>query len=115
MASGNNPNLDPVWYREATFGASNAAVPAGAGTTVIKAGGPGVLGRVVITTAGSTGNLTLYDSASGASGTILAVIPGASNVAAAVVGAVYDLRMPVLNGITAVGAANSPAVTVSYL
>ncbi len=115
MASGAQPLLDAAWLRDATFGVNNAAVPAGVGTTVIKAGGPGMLCRVIITTAGTTGNCTLYDSPSGASGNVIAVIPGASNVAAAVASYVIDIRMPIVFGIAAVGAANSPAFTVSYL
>lgn len=88
---------------------STAVVAAGAGTTVIKAG-PGRLGRVIVTGAVPTGALTFYDNASAGSGTVLAVIP-ASGVTS---GQAFDIQMPAANGITAVGAAGSAAVTVSY-
>jgi hypothetical protein len=118
MAQGDSP-ITPNWTRTSDFGVENAAVAAGVGTTVVKAGpganGTGMLCRVVITTAGTTGNCTIYDNASAGSGTILAVIPGTTANASAVVGYVFDIRMPALNGITAVGASNSPGFTVSYL
>ena len=88
---------------------TTATVAAGAGTTVIKKT-PGRLARVVVTGAVPTGALTFYDNATTGSGTVLAVIP-ASGV---VTGQAYDIQMPAANGITAVGAVGSAAVTVSY-
>ncbi len=91
-------------------GTATTAVAAGAGNTVVKAGA-GRLCKVVVTAAGtSTDNLTIYDNASAASGTVLAVIPGGGTV-----GAVYDLNMPAANGIFAVNVASGPAATVSYV
>lgn len=92
----------------AVSGTSTAVIAAGVGTTVIKAT-PGRLGRVSVTTASTTGVLTIYDNASTGSGTVLAAIP--TNAA---IGTSFDFQMPAANGITAVGAANSAGVTVSY-
>lgn len=86
-----------------------AVVAAGAGTTVVKAT-PGRLGRVTVTGAVPTGALTFYDNASTGSGTVIGVIP-ASGVTT---GQSFDFQMPAANGITAVGATGSAAVTVSY-
>jgi hypothetical protein len=88
---------------------STAVVAAGVGTTVIKKTA-GRLVRVVVTGAVPTGALTFYDNASTGSGTVLAVIPGSGVVQ----GQAYDIQMPAANGITAVGATGSAAVTVSY-
>jgi hypothetical protein len=118
MAQGDSPST-PNWTRASDFGVENASVPAGVGTTVIKAGpganGTGMICRIIITTAGSTGNCTIYDNPSTNSGTVLAVVPGTTANSAAVVGYVIDLRMPALTGITAVGASNSPGFTVSFI
>lgn len=88
---------------------NTAVVAAGAGTTVVK-NGPGRLVKIVITGAVPTGALTFYDSIGTASGTVLAVIPASG----ATVGQQYAIDMPAQNGITAVGATGSAAVTVSY-
>jgi hypothetical protein len=88
---------------------ATGVVAAGVGTTVIKAG-PGRLGRVTVTGAVPTGALTFYDNASTGSGTVLAIIP-ASGVTS---GQTFDIQMPAANGIVAVGASGSAAVTVSY-
>lgn len=87
---------------------NTALVPAGAGTTLIK-NGPGRLGKAVVSVVGTAGALTFYDSVGTASGTVLAVIAGTT-----VAGTVIDLQMPAQNGITAVGASGTGAVTVSY-
>jgi len=108
----------PVFYRDAGYGVATAVVAAGAGTTVIKRGpginGLGIICRVIITTAGTTGNTTIYDSASAGSGIVLAVIPGTTASASAVIGYVISVDMPYANGLVAVGAANSPGFTVSF-
>jgi hypothetical protein len=89
-------------------GSQTSTVPAGTGTTPVKAL-PGRLCRVVVTTAGTAGQTTFYDNASTGSGTVLAVIPGTATV-----GTSYDISMPAANGITAVGATGSAAMTVAF-
>ena len=89
-------------------GAATYAYAAGAtGAKIVKAAA-GVLCRILVTVAG-TAALSIYDSASAASGTVIASIP-----ASAPVGTIYDLQMPAANGITIGGAASTPGVTVSY-
>lgn len=83
---------------------------AAAAATITVKDSPGRLCNVVVTTAGtSSDNLTIYDNASAGSGTVLAVIPGGGTV-----GAVYNINLPAVNGITAVNVASGPAVTVGY-
>lgn len=94
-------------------GTSNAPVPAGSATTVIKAS-PGKLCRAVITAAGTTGDTPIYDNASAGSGTKIGVVPGTTTDPTAVPGKVFSFDMPALVGITAVGPASSPAFTVSF-
>ena len=89
-------------------GTATTALAAGAGTVVVEAA-PGRLCRVVVTAAGSTGAVTIYDNASSATGIVLAVIPGS-----AAVGAVYEVQMPAANGIVAAAAAPSVALPVAY-
>lgn len=80
-----------------------------AGSAVIKAG-PGRLISALVTTAGTgTDNLTIYDNASAASGTILAVVAGGGTV-----GAVLNFSMPAVNGIYASNVASGPAVTLGW-
>jgi hypothetical protein len=74
---------------------------------------PGRLARVSITTtlAGSGGNLSLYDSATGQPGTPLLVIPVASGGA----GQVLVADMPAVSGMTALGLQlTAGAVTIGY-
>lgn len=80
-----------------------------AANTVIK-GSPGWLFHAIVTTLGTAG-LTIYDNASGASGTPLLVIP--PNAA---VGTIYSFPSGAraVNGITSAGVANCPAVTFHY-
>jgi hypothetical protein len=96
-----------------TGGSTTRAIAAGTGTTVIK-NSAGRLVRCIVTAAGTTGNLTIYDNASTGSGTVLLIVPGATNVATAAIGSDYVSEMPAALGITAVGATGSPAVTCSY-
>lgn len=87
---------------------TNAVVAAGVGTTVVKAA-PGRLVAAVVTGATSTGALTFYDNASAGSGTVIGVVP-----TGATTGTRYPFEVPAAAGITAVGAAGSAAVTVSF-
>src|ERR1700742_4690761 len=84
-----------------------APVAAGAGTVVVK-NSPGRLVKIVVTTAASTGVLTVYDSASAASGTVLAVVP-----ASTAAGTIYNLEVPAANGITVAAPASCAAVTIA--
>lgn len=86
----------------------NAVVAGGAGTTVVKAA-PGRLVAAVVTGANSTGALTFYDNATTGSGTVIGVVPSGATT-----GTRYPLEVPAVNGIVAVGASGSAAVTVSY-
>lgn len=87
---------------------ANTTVAAGTGTTVVKAS-PGRLVAAVVTGAASTGALTFYDNASTGSGTVIGVVPSGAGS-----GTRWPFEAPAVNGITAVGAAGSAAVTVSY-
>ena len=112
------PN-DPQVTANQSDGQQNANVSAGAGTTIINPGStvggkPGRLCRVIVLTAGTTGNLTFYDSTTGATGNILGVVPGTTAAAGATIGTTYTFNMPYINGLAAVGAANSPGVAVSW-
>lgn len=92
------------------YGAATAAVPAGAATTVIK-GGPGRLVSILVTatgTAAATTQVNIYDNTAG-SGLIIGVVPGN-----AIAGTIYRMEMPAAIGITAVGLALSPQLTVCY-
>lgn len=81
---------------------------AAAGSANVKAA-PGRLARVLITVAG-TASITFYDNAAGNStGTIIGITPATTTI-----GTVYDFQTPALAGISAVGGAGSPGVTVSY-
>lgn len=91
-----------------TGAASTTAIAVNAGTVVVKRTA-GRLGKVLVTTAASTGVLTIYDSASAASGTVVAVVP-----ASTAAGTVYSLEMPVANGITVSAPASCAGVTISY-
>ena len=101
----------PLWVT--TGGSATASVPAGAGTTVVKAS-PGRISRGLVTASGTTGTLTCYDNASTGSGTVIAIFPGTTSVATEVTGTSQQFDTPAANGITCVGATNSPAVTISY-
>jgi len=90
-----------------TGAASTAAITAGQGTVVVKTGA-GRLVKLLVTTAASTGVLTVYDNTA-ASGTVIAVVP-----ASTAAGVLYDLQMPVANGITVSAPASCAAVTLSY-
>lgn len=91
-----------------TTGGNQTTTIAAAGSANVKAT-PGRLGRVLITTAG-TAAITFYDNAAGnSSGKIIGITP-----AVTVQGQIYDFSMPAAAGISAVGGAGSPAVTVGW-
>ena len=81
-----------------------------AGNTVVWAN-PGVLCKILVTSTG-TGSGTfasVYDNATTNSGSVVFAIP--SNAAA---GTVYDLQVPVTNGITVAQVLNGPGLCVTY-
>jgi hypothetical protein len=92
-----------------TGGTTTAVVASGVGTTVIKATA-GRLCRVVVTNTPATNPLTFYDNASTGTGTVIGIVPGSATQ-----GQVFDFNMPAALGITAIGAATSAAVTVSFV
>lgn len=85
-----------------------AAVAAGVTANTPVKVTPGRLVKVIVTgLAGvTTGTTTIYDNASGASGTPLLTVPNAGPA-----GTVYTADMPVANGVTVGGNANAPALT----
>jgi hypothetical protein len=94
---------------------TSGAITAGlAGPTVIKASA-GVLVSGLITTAGTTGTVILYDNASACSGTIIGEVAGTTALATMVAGAPpIKWDMIAVNGITACGGTGSAAITVGY-
>jgi len=88
--------------------AANVANWTAAASGLVIKNGPGRLVKVVILTAfvGTTTVVTLYDNATGAaSGTPLFAIAVASGANAG--GQVFDLNLPVVNGISIVGSGGS--------
>jgi len=86
------------------------ATPVAASTatdTVIKAS-PGRLCRVVVTATGAN-PMSIWDNASGHTGTIIGQLP-----ASPAVGSVFDFNLPAANGITVQGSATNPGVTIGY-
>lgn len=70
---------------------------------------PAALLRVNITTAGTTA-VTFYDNSAGdTSGSILAALPATTTV-----GQTFDFQVPAALGISASGAAGTPAYTLTY-
>jgi hypothetical protein len=93
-----------------TGGTLTTAIAAGASSAAVKAA-PGRLCKALVTTAGTaTDNITIYDNASAASGTVIGIIPGGTAV-----GTMIEFNMPAANGIYAVNVASGPAVTLSYV
>jgi hypothetical protein len=91
-----------------SIGGQSTAAVAAAGSANVKAA-PGRLCRVLVTTAG-TASITFYDNAAGGStGTIIGVSPAVTTL-----GQVMDFNLPALVGISAVGGAGSPAVTIGF-
>jgi hypothetical protein len=95
----------PQWMTSG--GGTLAAVAAAAGTTAIKASA-GRLCRVLVTTLG-TAQLTFFNNASAASGTIIGIVP-----ASVLAGTLINVDMPASLGITGDFLTNSPAVTVAF-
>lgn len=89
-----------------TAGAATVNVPAGAATTVIK-NRRGRLVSVLVATLG-TQPTQIFDNTTGA-GLLIGYIP--ANTPA---GTVYQVQMPAFVGITALGVAGSPQLTVCY-
>jgi hypothetical protein len=91
-----------------SIGGAQTVAVAAAGSANVKAAA-GRLGRVLITVAG-TASITFYDNAAGNStGTIIGITP-----ATTAVGTVYDFNLPAAAGISAVGGAGSPGVTIGF-
>ncbi len=95
----------PLWTTSG--GGTLAAVAAAAGTTAIKASA-GRLCKVLVTTVGSA-QLTFYNNASAASGTIIGIVPASTPV-----GTLVGIDMPASAGITGDYLTNSPATTVAF-
>jgi hypothetical protein len=98
-------------YDDAGFPAAAATtvnVSASGGVQVVKAGA-GRLLKVIVLVATATTLCTVYDNASTNSGTPLIVIP-----AATAAGTVYDINLPVVNGITVNGAASAGTLAFGY-
>lgn len=81
-------------------------IASGANTTTLKTG-KGRLGRISITTAGTT-SFTVFDNTAG-SGSALFISP-----ATTVVGTVYDIQLPAETGITVVNQVGGAAFVVSF-
>ncbi len=89
-------------------GNASTAVAAGtAADSVIKATA-GFLARVLVTTLG-TNTMVIYDNASAGSGKIVGII-----LANSPAGTLIEIHMPCANGITVLGNAANPAVTIAW-
>jgi hypothetical protein len=86
----------------------NAAVAVSASLTVVKASA-GYLSGVIVSAAGTSQAMTIFDNASAASGTVIGVIPSGATA-----GQYFPFNMPAANGITCSGSSNNPAVTAAY-
>lgn len=89
--------------------ATAVAAGAGAADVVVVASGPGVLNKVVCSTTGSAA-LKIYDHASASSGAKL-LWTSSTTLAQ---GTVTELNIPFYNGLVALQASGSAAVTVGY-
>ena len=107
-----NPVITPVdGYGFPLSPGGDLLFPVASGTTTfttVKAS-PGRVGRIVLAATNGAAAITVYDNATGASGTVIAVIP------ATAAAGVYDVQMPARNGITVSGAATNPGITVGYV
>lgn len=86
----------------------NVAVAVSSSATVVKSSA-GFLSGVLVTAAGSSQAMTIYDNASTGSGTVIGIIPSGATA-----GTYYPFNMPAANGITCSGSSSNPAVTVAY-
>lgn len=89
--------------------ATAVAAGSGAADVVVAASGPGILHRLVVTTAG-TAVISIYDHPSASSGAKLLY----SSAATYALGTVTELNIPFELGLVAVQANGSAAVTVGY-
>jgi hypothetical protein len=89
-------------------GRTSTAIAAGTSANTVVKNSPGRLARILVTATG-TNQLNVFDNASGASGTQIALIP-----ANAAVGTLIDCQAPALNGITVQGNSANPGVTIFY-
>ena len=91
-------------------GGANASnlVTAGKNSNTVIKGTAGTLAKILVVTLGA-GACTLYDHATLAQGTVLAVVP-----ASAAAGTVISVEAPAANGIVASASAANPALTISY-
>ncbi|MFJ8309812.1 MULTISPECIES: hypothetical protein [unclassified Streptomyces] len=106
-----NPVFTPVdgnGFSLSAGGDLSVSIAAGAtGPQVVKTG-PGRLGRIVLAAANGAAAITVYDSATVASGPVIGVVP------ASAAAGVYDFQLPARSGITVGGASTSPALVVGY-
>lgn len=97
-------------YDDAGFPASaSKTAPLTLGSLQVVKNSPGRLLRVNVTTATASAAVTVFDSASAASGTPLLVIP-----ASTAAGTSYDLNLPAANGITVQSTGATGNITVGY-
>ena len=92
-----------------TGGVTTVAIAAGATSDTVVKASAGRLCKVLVTTTG-TNPLTIWDNASGHTGTIIGAF-----AASPTVGTVASFDMPAANGITVQGNAANPAVTISFI
>jgi hypothetical protein len=85
------------------------AAGSGAADVVVSATGPGILHRVIVTTAGSAA-ISLYDHGSATAG----LSPLFTSAATYTLGTVTELNIPFTNGLVALQASGSAAVTIGY-
>jgi hypothetical protein len=89
-------------------GSGAAFVPANNGAPVVIKPGPGRLMKCVVTAVG-TAATKIYDNASAASGNVLLAIPASPTL-----GAVYDVQLAAVNGITCDAITNGSGLAVGY-
>jgi hypothetical protein len=90
------------------FGNGSAPIAAGKTTDTVASLYPGMLSRILVTTAG-TNEMVFYDNNSAASGTIVAIIP-----ASTARGTWIECMAPINTGIYAAGNSNNPGVSVFF-
>lgn len=109
---GGKPLSNPVYLTDpagwAVAGTTATSIAAGTVADTIIKGKPGRLCRILVTTAGTAG-VSIFDNASGHTGTIIGAI-----AANAVAGTMVECQSPAANGITVAGNASNPAMTVIW-
>lgn len=88
--------------------ASTTAIASGAAANTIIKASAGRLFRVMVTTQ-NTNQMNIFDNSSSGTGTIIGLIPANADV-----GSVFEFAMPAVNGITVLGNAANPGVTISW-